>query len=121
MASIYVIRHGQASFGAANYDKLSELGCRQAEVLGHYLRECNIHFDAVYSGDLQRQQKALEENRAALERMRQKAELYVERAAKPGRDTTSKDALAWSARELNVSDNDVEVALLREKKRRVES
>ncbi|MFT5334978.1 MAG: broad specificity phosphatase PhoE, partial [Halioglobus sp.] len=32
MASIYVIRHGQASFGAANYDKLSDLGCRQAEV-----------------------------------------------------------------------------------------
>jgi broad specificity phosphatase PhoE len=57
MASIYVIRHGQASFGAADYDKLSELGCRQAEVLGHYLRECNIHFDAVYSGDLQRQLK----------------------------------------------------------------
>jgi broad specificity phosphatase PhoE len=60
MASIYVIRHGQASFGAANYDKLSDLGCRQAEVLGHYLRDCNIHFDAVYSGDLQRQRKTAE-------------------------------------------------------------
>jgi broad specificity phosphatase PhoE len=57
MASIYVIRHGQASFGADNYDKLSELGCRQAEVLGHYLRDCDIQFDAVYSGDLQRQRK----------------------------------------------------------------
>lgn len=60
MASIYVIRHGQASFGAANYDKLSDLGCRQAEVAGHYLRDCNIHFDAVYSGDLQRQRKTAE-------------------------------------------------------------
>lgn len=60
MASIYVIRHGQASFGAANYDKLSDKGCRQAEVLGHYLRDCNIHFDAVYSGDLQRQRKTTE-------------------------------------------------------------
>lgn len=57
MASIYVIRHGQASFGEENYDKLSDLGCRQAEVLGHYLRDCEINFDAVYSGDLQRQQK----------------------------------------------------------------
>ena len=60
MASIYVIRHGQASFGSENYDKLSDLGCRQAEVLGHYLRDCNIHFDAVYSGDLQRQRKTAE-------------------------------------------------------------
>lgn len=57
MASIYVIRHGQASFGEENYDKLSDLGCRQAQVLGHYLRDCQINFDAVYSGDLQRQQK----------------------------------------------------------------
>ncbi|MFK8050985.1 MAG: histidine phosphatase family protein [Halioglobus sp.] len=60
MASIYLIRHGQASFGSANYDKLSDLGCRQAEVLGHYLRDCKIHFDAVYSGDLQRQRKTTE-------------------------------------------------------------
>ncbi len=60
MASIYVIRHGQASFGAEDYDKLSDLGCRQAEVLGHYLRDCSIHFDTVYSGDLQRQLKTAE-------------------------------------------------------------
>ena len=57
MATLYLIRHGQASFGSDNYDKLSELGCRQAEVLGHYLRDVGIHLDAAYSGDLQRQQK----------------------------------------------------------------
>jgi len=57
MATIYLIRHGQASFGAANYDELSELGCRQAEVLGHYLRDCEIQFDVVYSGNLERQKK----------------------------------------------------------------
>ncbi|MBE9540068.1 MAG: histidine phosphatase family protein [Proteobacteria bacterium] len=60
MASIYVIRHGQASFGQENYDKLSPLGCRQAVVLGEYLRDCGIHFDAIYSGDLQRQRKTAE-------------------------------------------------------------
>lgn len=60
MASIYVIRHGQASFGEENYDKLSPLGCRQATVLGEYLRDCGIHFDATYSGDLQRQRKTAE-------------------------------------------------------------
>ena len=57
MATIYLIRHGQASFGADDYDKLSELGCRQAQVLGEYLRDCNITFDAVYSGDLLRQRE----------------------------------------------------------------
>lgn len=56
MSTIYLIRHGQASFGAENYDNLSTLGRRQAEVTGHYLRDAGIQFDAVYSGDLQRQQ-----------------------------------------------------------------
>jgi len=55
MATIYLIRHGQASFGSENYDKLSELGCRQATVAGEYFRDQGIHFDAVYSGDLSRQ------------------------------------------------------------------
>ncbi|MEP5763497.1 MAG: histidine phosphatase family protein [Halieaceae bacterium] len=57
MASIYLIRHGQASFGTDDYDRLSELGCRQAEVLGHYLDSCGLHFDAVYTGELKRQRK----------------------------------------------------------------
>ncbi len=57
MATIYLIRHGQASFGAEDYDKLSELGCRQAAVVGEYLRDSNVHFDAVYSGDLSRQRE----------------------------------------------------------------
>lgn len=57
MATIYLIRHGQASFGAEDYDKLSELGCRQASVAGEYLAECGIVFDAIYSGDLLRQRE----------------------------------------------------------------
>jgi broad specificity phosphatase PhoE len=57
MASIYLIRHGQASFGTDDYDRLSEMGCRQAEVLGEYLEHCGVRFDAVYSGALQRQRK----------------------------------------------------------------
>ncbi len=28
MGTLYLIRHGQASFGAADYDRLSELGAR---------------------------------------------------------------------------------------------
>ncbi len=57
MASIYLIRHGQASFGSDDYDRLSELGCRQAEVLGHYFEKRELHFDAVYTGELKRQRK----------------------------------------------------------------
>src|SRR5690606_2569297 len=53
---LYLIRHGQASFGTDHYDRLSDLGRRQAEVLGHYLRDHGIHLDAAYSGSLQRQQ-----------------------------------------------------------------
>ncbi|MEH6518492.1 MAG: histidine phosphatase family protein [Halioglobus sp.] len=60
MATIYLFRHGQASFGSDDYDKLSELGERQAEVLGHYLRDNNIVLDAAYSGDLKRQRKTAE-------------------------------------------------------------
>ena len=57
MASIYLIRHGQASFGTDDYDRLSDLGCRQAEVLGHYFEHRGLHFDAVYTGELKRQRK----------------------------------------------------------------
>ena len=30
MGTLYLVRHGQASFGAANYDQLSALGQRQS-------------------------------------------------------------------------------------------
>lgn len=60
MATIYLIRHGQASFGAADYDKLSELGERQAKALGTYLARQGIKLDAAYSGDLLRQRKTAE-------------------------------------------------------------
>ena len=55
MATIYLVRHGQASFGAEDYDALSELGCHQAQVLGEYFRDCDIRLDAAYCGDLKRQ------------------------------------------------------------------
>jgi len=55
MATIYLFRHGQASFGAENYDKLSPLGERQASVLGEYIAGADIKLDAAYSGGLERQ------------------------------------------------------------------
>lgn len=55
MATIYLIRHGQASFGADNYDCLSELGRRQAQITGEYLARIGVRFDAAYAGTLERQ------------------------------------------------------------------
>lgn len=60
MATIYLIRHGQASFGARNYDQLSDLGKLQARRTGQYLARAGITFDAVYSGDLSRQRETCE-------------------------------------------------------------
>lgn len=55
MGSIYVIRHGQASFGSDNYDVLSPRGHRQAELLGHHLADLGIRFDRCIAGELKRQ------------------------------------------------------------------
>lgn len=60
MATIYLIRHGQASFGFENYDQLSELGKLQAQRTGQYLQRAGISLDAAYSGDLWRQRETCE-------------------------------------------------------------
>ena len=55
MADLYLVRHGQASFGAADYDKLSTLGEEQSRRLGRWLKRCGIVPDAVASGTMKRQ------------------------------------------------------------------
>ena len=55
MGTLYLVRHGQASFGADDYDVLSELGMRQAVRLGEYFKTKGITFDAALTGTLQRQ------------------------------------------------------------------
>ena len=57
MASLYVIRHGQASFGSDNYDQLSPLGQRQADVSGRYFADIGLQFAQAVSGDLSRQRE----------------------------------------------------------------
>ncbi len=54
MASIYLIRHGQASLGMSNYDELSETGIEQSKVLGAELLKRGITFDKIVSGSMQR-------------------------------------------------------------------
>ena len=55
MAELLVIRHGQASFGAQNYDVLSELGRAQARAAGEWLRSMGWLPDRVVTGTLDRQ------------------------------------------------------------------
>ena len=53
---ILLIRHGQASFGASNYDVLSPQGRRQAEVLAaHLSTSTSAPLDRVIHGNLMRQ------------------------------------------------------------------
>lgn len=55
MSTLYLIRHGQASFGAADYDVLSPLGAEQARALGRHLAARPVRVDALYSGPRRRQ------------------------------------------------------------------
>lgn len=67
MADLLIIRHGQASFGADNYDQLSTLGQRQADLTGEFLSQSGVHFSAAFSGDLSRQRETGERILAQLE------------------------------------------------------
>ena len=60
MGTLYLVRHGQASFGADDYDQLSELGRRQSVRLGEYLAAKGLVFDAVLTGTLRRQRQTWE-------------------------------------------------------------
>ena len=54
MGTLYLVRHGQASFGAADYDQLSDLGRQQSLRLGQYFRHKGLAFDAMLMGSLRR-------------------------------------------------------------------
>ena len=54
MSVIYLIRHGQASFGADDYDQLSDLGKQQSAILGKALANRLNQFDVVSLGSMQR-------------------------------------------------------------------
>ncbi len=57
MSTLYLVRHGQASFGTDNYDQLSPVGREQVELLGQFFAESGEKIDRVYSGSLQRQRE----------------------------------------------------------------
>jgi broad specificity phosphatase PhoE len=59
MAELLVIRHGQASFGADDYDQLSDLGVRQSRAVGDHLRSIGWVPDRMITGTLKRQKDTL--------------------------------------------------------------
>lgn len=61
MSELIFVRHGQASFGAESYDKLSSLGVEQVRQLARYWQEIGESFDHIYCGDLLRQKETAAE------------------------------------------------------------
>lgn len=66
MALLFLVRHGQASFGSADYDRLSERGRMQARWLGEYFAGRGLRFMRVVTGTLKRQQDTAREVLAAM-------------------------------------------------------
>ena len=60
MGTLYLVRHGQASFGAEDYDQLSPLGRQQSVRLGEYFASKGLKFDAAITGTLRRQAQTFE-------------------------------------------------------------
>lgn len=59
MGQLFLVRHGQASLGADDYDQLSPLGQQQSQRLGEHWRNQGMQFDAVITGTLKRHAQTL--------------------------------------------------------------
>jgi len=55
VGTLYLIRHGQASYGEADYDRLSPRGIEQARAVGRWA--AGVKLDALFAGPLRRQQQ----------------------------------------------------------------
>ncbi|MBL8386263.1 MAG: histidine phosphatase family protein [Burkholderiales bacterium] len=66
MALLFLVRHGQASFGTADYDRLSDLGRQQARWLGEYFAARGLTFRRAVAGSLKRQRDTASEILAAM-------------------------------------------------------
>jgi broad specificity phosphatase PhoE len=66
MAVIYLIRHGQASWGQQDYDNLSERGVEQSKILGAALRHRLGKPDRVISGTMRRHRQTAEHTLRAM-------------------------------------------------------
>ena len=77
MPVIYLLRHGQAAFGADDYDQLSDLGRRQAERAGEHLRQRIGRAERLVAGAMRRRQDSA---RAAADKLRGSPAVAEDRA-----------------------------------------
>jgi len=54
LTDVYLVRHGQASYGSDDYDRLSELGHQQSRWLGEYFAARGLVFDSIVHGAMKR-------------------------------------------------------------------
>ncbi|MDR6386964.1 histidine phosphatase family protein [Paraburkholderia caribensis] len=66
MAELYLVRHGQASLGADDYDQLSDVGEQQGIWLGEYFAQRDMAFDRVMTGTLRRHAQTVDAIRRGL-------------------------------------------------------
>jgi broad specificity phosphatase PhoE len=59
MGQLFLVRHGQASLGATDYDQLSPLGDQQSRRLGEHWQAQGLTFDAVVTGAMKRHSQTL--------------------------------------------------------------
>lgn len=60
MPQLLLVRHGQASWGAADYDQLSDLGAEQSRALGAALAQRGVEPDLLLRGGLRRHRQTAE-------------------------------------------------------------
>ena len=60
MTVFYLVRHGQASFSADNYDQLSDTGIEQALLVGRYLEKKIPALTKVITGEMLRHKQTAE-------------------------------------------------------------
>jgi broad specificity phosphatase PhoE len=66
MGQIFLVRHGQASFGAGDYDRLSERGVRQSQLLGQWFGDCGQALSGAAMGGMLRHRQTAEACLAAM-------------------------------------------------------
>jgi len=66
MAELYLVRHGQASFGTDNYDELSPTGYTQSRWLGEHFAQSALEFDRVVIGTMRRHEQTADAILAAM-------------------------------------------------------
>ncbi|MGO3023733.1 MAG: histidine phosphatase family protein [Brevibacterium sp.] len=60
MSVLYLVRHGQASFGTDDYDRLSDLGKEQSRITGRFLASQGLEPDRIIHGEMLRQRQTAE-------------------------------------------------------------